>query len=49
MEGSLVRLLVGRDFDLELVLAVARSTGTIRHFSFEPPSLSELFLRAVRR
>lgn len=49
IEGSLVRLLVRRDFDLGAVLAAARSTGAIRHFSFEAPSLSEMFLQAVRR
>ncbi len=47
VDGSLVRLLVQRDFDLEAVLSVARAVGPIRHFSFEAPSLSELFLRAV--
>lgn len=45
--GSLVRLLVQKDFDLEAVLSVARAVGPIRHFSFEAPSLSEMFLRAV--
>ena len=47
VDGSLVRLLVQRDFDLEAVLSVARAVGPIRHFSFEAPSLSEMFLRAV--
>lgn len=47
VEGSLVRLLVTKDFDLEAVLSVARAVGPIRHFSFEAPSLSEMFLRAV--
>lgn len=45
--GSLVRLLVQKEFDLEAVLSVARAVGPIRHFSFEAPSLSEMFLRAV--
>jgi ABC-2 type transport system ATP-binding protein len=48
-EGSLVRLLVKRDFDLETVLSAARAAGPIRHFSFEAPSLSEMFLRAVTK
>jgi ABC-2 type transport system ATP-binding protein len=47
VDGSLVRLLVQKDFDLETVLSVARAVGPIRHFSFEAPSLSEMFLRAV--
>jgi len=47
VDGSLVRLLVQKDFDLEAVLSVARAVGPIRHFSFEAPSLSEMFLRAV--
>jgi ABC-2 type transport system ATP-binding protein len=49
VDGSLVRLLVRKDFDLEAVLSVARSVGPIRHFSFEAPSLSEMFLRAVTK
>jgi len=47
VEGSLVRLLVRKEIDLEAVLSAARSAGPIRHFSFEAPSLSEMFLRAV--
>jgi ABC-2 type transport system ATP-binding protein len=47
VDGSLVKLLVQKDFDLEAVLSVARAVGPIRHFSFEAPSLSEMFLRAV--
>ena len=47
IDGSLVRLLVQKDIDLEGVLSAARAVGPIRHFSFEAPSLSEMFLRAV--
>ncbi len=47
IDGSLVRLLVQKDVDLEGVLAAAQAAGPIRHFSFEAPSLSEMFLRAV--
>ena len=47
VDGSLVRLLVRKEIDLEGILAAARAVGPIRHFSFEAPSLSEMFLRAV--
>jgi ABC-2 type transport system ATP-binding protein len=47
INGSLVRLLVQKEVDLEGVLSAARAVGPIRHFSFEAPSLSEMFLRAV--
>lgn len=47
IDGSLVRLLVEKEIDLEAVLAAAQAAGPIRHFSFEAPSLSEMFLRAV--
>lgn len=47
VDGSLVRLLVQNDIDIEGVLSAARAVGPIRHFSFEAPSLSEMFLRAV--
>ncbi len=36
-----------KEVDLEGVLSAARAVGPIRHFSFEAPSLSEMFLRAV--
>ena len=49
VDGSLVRLLVRKEIDLEGILAAARAVGPIRHFSFEAPSLSEMFLRAVTR
>jgi ABC-2 type transport system ATP-binding protein len=47
IDGSVVRLLVQKEIDLEGVLSAARGVGPIRHFSFEAPSLSEMFLRAV--
>ena len=47
VDGSLIRLLVQKDFDIEGILSAARAVGPLRHFSFEAPSLSELFLRAV--
>ena len=47
VEGSLIRLLVQREIDIEAILSAARAVGPIRHFSFEAPSLSEMFLRAV--
>jgi len=47
VDGSLIRLLVQKDIDIEGVLSAARAVGPIRHFSFEAPSLSEMFLRAV--
>jgi ABC-2 type transport system ATP-binding protein len=47
VDGSLIRLLVQKDIDIEGVLSAAQAVGPIRHFSFEAPSLSELFLRAV--
>lgn len=47
VDGSLIRLLVQKDMDIEGVLSAARAVGPIRHFSFEAPSLSEMFLRAV--
>ena len=45
--GDRVRLVVDRDADSESLLALARSAGTVTHFSFEPPRLSELFVDAV--
>jgi len=47
VDGSLVRLLVSKEIDLESILSAARAVGPLRHFSFEAPSLSEMFLRAV--
>ena len=33
--------------DIESVLALARSAGVITRFSYEPPSLSDIFQEAV--
>lgn len=42
-----VRLSVDRDVDVGAVFRLADAAGTVRHFSFEPPTLSELFRSAV--
>jgi ABC-2 type transport system ATP-binding protein len=46
---SRLRLLVPHDRAAEDVLAAARDAGEVRSFSYEPPTLSELFLEAVTR
>jgi ABC-2 type transport system ATP-binding protein len=47
--GDLARLLVPADVDLPAVLAAASAAGDVRRFSFQPPSLSELFMDVVRQ
>ena len=42
-----VRVLVDASADLEGILADARAAGEVSRFSFEPPSLTDLFLEAV--
>jgi ABC-2 type transport system ATP-binding protein len=42
-----VRVLVDASADLSRVLADAREAGEVTRFSFEPPSLTDLFLEAV--
>ena len=42
------RLLVPADVDLPAVLAAASSAGPVRRFSFQPPTLSEIFMEVVR-
>jgi ABC-2 type transport system ATP-binding protein len=42
-----VRVLVDASVDLEQILASARRVGEVMLFSFEPPSLADLFLEAV--
>jgi ABC-2 type transport system ATP-binding protein len=42
-----VRVLVDAAVDLDEVLAGARRVGEVTSFSFEPPSLTDLFLEAV--
>jgi len=42
-----VRVLVDASVDLNEILASARRVGEVTKFSFEPPSLADLFLEAV--
>ena len=42
-----LRVLVDSSVDLEAILASARRVGEVTAFSFEPPSLADLFLQAV--
>ena len=44
--GSL-RLLAGRDVDVEQVLAAAERSGRVVEFSYGPPTLAQLFLELV--
>ena len=46
--GDFARLLVPADLDLASVLAAASSAGPVQRFSFQPPTLSELFMEVVR-
>jgi ABC-2 type transport system ATP-binding protein len=46
--GDLARLVVASDVDLPGVLAAASAAGPVRRFSFQPPTLSELFMELVR-
>jgi ABC-2 type transport system ATP-binding protein len=41
------RLLVGPDVDLPALMAAAQLTTDLVSFSYEPPTLSELFRQAV--
>ena len=45
--GRRLRVLVDASVDLEEILADARRAGEVTAFSFEPPSLADLFLEAV--
>jgi ABC-type uncharacterized transport system ATPase subunit len=38
-----------RDAPIDRILAEARSHGEVTRFSFEPPSLTDLFREAVRQ
>ncbi|MGZ4130328.1 MAG: ABC transporter ATP-binding protein [Actinomycetota bacterium] len=42
-----MRVLVDASTDLDAILAAARRAGEVTKFSFEPPSLTDLFLDAV--
>jgi ABC-2 type transport system ATP-binding protein len=46
-EDDRARVLVEASVDLEAILASARRVGEVTTFSFEPPSLADLFLAAV--
>ncbi|HEU4529342.1 MAG TPA: ATP-binding cassette domain-containing protein [Actinomycetota bacterium] len=46
-EDGRVRVLVDASVDLDEVMASARRAGEVTAFSFEPPSLTDLFLDAV--
>ena len=48
-QNGLVRLQVGLDVDLEAVLKSANDAGTVTRFSYQPPSLSEIFIKAVQQ
>ncbi len=47
VDGDRVRLLTDVDVDLQRIVDAAAAAGTVRRFSFEPPSLSEIFREAV--
>ena len=47
-QNGLVRLQVGPDVDLEAVLKSANDAGRVTRFSYQPPSLSEIFVKAVQ-
>jgi ABC-type uncharacterized transport system ATPase subunit len=42
-----MRVLVDASVDLDQILVSAREAGEVTAFSFEPPSLTDLFLEAV--
>ncbi len=46
--ADFARLLVPADLDLAAVLAAASAAGPVRRFSFQPPTLSEIFMEVVR-
>ncbi len=46
--GDVARLLVSSDLDLPAILATASAAGPVRRFSFQPPTLSDLFMDLVR-
>jgi ABC-2 type transport system ATP-binding protein len=47
-ESGDTRMLVDAAVDLEAILADARTAGEVTRFNFEPPTLTDLFLDAVR-
>ncbi|HEX7095071.1 MAG TPA: ATP-binding cassette domain-containing protein [Acidimicrobiales bacterium] len=48
-DGSSEERIVDRDSDLDELLRSAQERGQVTAFTFEPPSLNELFLDAVKR
>lgn len=48
-DGTTDERVIDRDADLDELLAAARQRGRITAFTFEPPSLNEIFLEAVGR
>jgi ABC-type uncharacterized transport system ATPase subunit len=46
-QGARLRVLVDATADVEEILATARQAGEVTSFTFEPPSLTDLFLDAV--
>lgn len=46
-DGERVKLLVGADTDLGVLLARAQAAGEVRRFAYQPPRLSELFMEAI--
>jgi ABC-2 type transport system ATP-binding protein len=45
--GGRMKLLVDQQVDLDALLAMARTSGTVRRFAYGPPRLSELFMAYV--
>jgi ABC-2 type transport system ATP-binding protein len=48
-DGHHVRISVDRGVDVGAAFRLADAAGSVRHFSFEPPNLSEVFREAVNR
>lgn len=48
-DGDRVRLDVSEGIELSTLLAAAQDAGEVIEFSYEPPSLNEVFLAAVQR
>ena len=46
-QGARLRVLVDATADVEEILATARQAGEVTSFTFEPPSLTDLFLDAI--
>src|SRR4029077_7644564 len=46
-DGGRLKLLMDDRVDLDALLAMAKSAGTVRRFAYGPPRLSELFMEYV--